>query len=107
MLFTLGGSMFNFIAITDLPVVSAPSIFLGGAKSQTAAERRPPLPVQSVETSLPPMTEARRDLDEQTFSESDPGAARRRDRRDVWIGVALLLLALLLPPALAWLIWSL
>jgi hypothetical protein len=53
------------------------------------------------------MTEARRDLDQQAFSQPDSGAAHRRDRRDVWIGVALLLLALLLPPALAWLVWSL
>jgi hypothetical protein len=53
------------------------------------------------------MTEARRDLDPQALSQSDQGAARGRDRRDVWIGIALLLLALSLPPALAWLVWSL
>jgi hypothetical protein len=99
--------MFSFIAITDLRVVAAPSIFLGGAKSQAAADCRPPPRLQSVETFPPPMTETRRDLDQQAFSQSDPGAARRRDRRDLWIGVALLLLALSLPPALAWLIWSL
>jgi hypothetical protein len=52
------------------------------------------------------MTEARHDLDQQAFSEPDPAAARRPDRRDVWIGVALLLLALSLPPLLAWLVWS-
>jgi hypothetical protein len=51
------------------------------------------------------MTEARRDLDPQALSQSDQGAARRRDRREVWIGVALLVLALSLPPALAWLVW--
>jgi hypothetical protein len=53
------------------------------------------------------MTEARRDLDQQAFSQPDPAAAHRPDRRDVWIGVALLLLALSLPPALAWLVWLL
>ena len=52
------------------------------------------------------MTEARHDLDQQAFSEGDAGTARRPDRRDVWIGIALLLLALTLPPFLAWLVWS-
>jgi hypothetical protein len=53
------------------------------------------------------MTHARRDLDQQAVSQTDQGAAHRPDRRDVWIGIAVLLLALTLPPALAWLVWSL
>jgi hypothetical protein len=50
------------------------------------------------------MTEARPDFDQQSFPQSDSLAARRAARRDVWIGIALLLLALTLPPLLAWLV---
>jgi hypothetical protein len=99
--------MFNFIAITDLRVVVRVEHIPGRREEPEAARCRPPPSLQSVKTSPPPMTEARRDLDQQAFSQPDSGAAHRRDRRDVWIGVALLLLALSLPPALAWLVWSL
>ena len=50
------------------------------------------------------MTEARPDVDQQSFPQSDSLDARRGTRRDVWIGIGLLLLALTLPPLLAWLV---
>jgi hypothetical protein len=53
------------------------------------------------------MTEARPDLDQQAFAHQDALDARRTARRDVWIGIGLLVLALTLPPLLAWLILSL
>jgi hypothetical protein len=50
------------------------------------------------------MTEARPDLDQQAFGQPDALETRRTARRDVWIGIALLVLALTLPPLLAWLV---
>jgi hypothetical protein len=50
------------------------------------------------------MTEARPDFDQQSFPQSESLDSRRSSRRDVWIGIALLALALTLPPLLAWLV---
>jgi hypothetical protein len=52
------------------------------------------------------VTEARPDLEQQAISHPE-SPTYRSDRRDVWIGIALLVLALTLPPALAWLVWAL
>jgi hypothetical protein len=52
------------------------------------------------------VTEARNDLEQQALSHPE-SPTYRSERRDVWIGVALLVLALALPPALAWLVWML
>lgn len=50
------------------------------------------------------MTEARPDFDQQSFPQADSVDSRRAARRDVWVGIGLLLLALTLPPLLAWLV---
>ena len=83
--------------------MTASSIFPAGRERQSArtVRRRS---YSLVGVSSPPMTEARPDFDQQSFPQSDSLAARRAARRDVWIGIALLLLALTLPPLLAWLV---
>ena len=83
--------------------MTASSIFAAGRERQrgTSVRRRSYI---HLGVSSPPMTEARPDFDQQSFPPSDSLDARRAARRDVWIGIALLLLALTLPPLLAWLV---
>ena len=83
--------------------MTASSIFPAGRKRQNARSVRR-RSYSLVGVSSPPMTEARPDFEQQSFPPSDPLDARRAARRDVWIGIALLLLALALPPLLAWLV---
>lgn len=82
--------------------MTASSIFPAGRTRQNSR------PVRRRSYSLvgvsPPMTEARPDFDQQSVPPSDSLDARRGARRDVWVGIALLLLALALPPLLAWLV---
>ena len=83
--------------------MTASSIFPAGHERQNARSVRR-RSYSLVAVSSPPMTEARPDLDQQSFPPSDSIDAPRGARRDVWIGIALLLLALTLPPLLAWLV---
>ena len=83
--------------------MTASSIFPAGRKRQKARSvRRRSYGLVGV--SSPPMTEARPDFDQQSFPPSDSLDAPRGARRDVWIGIALLLLALTLPLLIAWLV---